>query len=44
MEKYKNKLIGITIIAFILDAWETPFASELLLISLLGLALYYLRK
>jgi len=44
MEKYKNKLISITILGFLLKIEHLPFASELLIIGLLGLALYYLRK
>jgi hypothetical protein len=44
MEKYKNKLIGITIIGFLLKIESLPFASILLLIGLLGLAVYYLTK
>jgi hypothetical protein len=44
MEKYKNKMIGVTIIGIVLKVESLPLASIVLLIGLLGLSVYYLRK
>ena len=44
MEKYKNKMIVVTIIGIVLKVESLPLAAIVLLIGLLGLSVYYLRK